>query len=71
MKLGLVREMRAKAGIPVWHRDDAGQGYALKLTTAALKAIAVDEGSEEAIATSKATRPTSRVLTLSANALRA
>jgi hypothetical protein len=56
VRLGLVREVRAKAGMPVWRRDD-GQSYALKLTTTALKAIAVDEGSEETIATSKATRP--------------
>src|SRR6516165_6151018 len=57
VKLGLVREVRAKAGMPAWRRDDAGQSYALKLTAAALKVIAVDEGSEEAITTSKATRP--------------
>jgi Protein of unknown function (DUF3489) len=54
VKLGLVREIRAKAGMPVWRRDDAGQTYAFKLTKVALRAIAVDEGSEEPIATSKA-----------------
>ena len=48
LKLGLVREVRAKAGMPVWRRDDAGLGYALKLTAAGLKAIAVDDGSDEA-----------------------
>src|SRR5271155_2334900 len=32
VKLGLVLEVRAKAGMPVWRRDDAGDGYALKLT---------------------------------------
>jgi hypothetical protein len=57
VKLGPVREVRAKAKMPVWRRDGAGQSYALKLTAAALNAIAVDEGSEVAIATSKATRP--------------
>jgi hypothetical protein len=41
IKLGLVREIRAKAGMPVWRRDDAGQGYALKLTAGGLNAIAV------------------------------
>jgi hypothetical protein len=56
VKLGLVREVRAKAGMPVWRRDD-GQIYAFKLTKAALKAIAVNEESEQAIATNKATRP--------------
>ena len=54
MKLGLVREVRAKAGMPVWRRDDAAQGYALKLTAAGLKTIAVDDGSDEAT-TSKET----------------
>jgi hypothetical protein len=44
---GLVREMRAKAGAPVWRRDDdAGLSYALRLTTAGTNAIAIDEGSE-------------------------
>jgi hypothetical protein len=50
VKLGLVREVRAKAGMPVWRRDDAAQGYALKLTAAGLKAMAVDDGSDEATA---------------------
>ena len=57
VKLGLAREIRAKAGMPVWRRDDAGQGYALKLTAAGLKAIAVDEGSEEAIEPSETPQP--------------
>jgi len=48
-KLGLVREIEAKAGAAIWRRDDAGQGYALKLTAAGLKATAVDEGSQDAI----------------------
>ena len=42
-KLGLAREIEAKPGAPTWCRDEAGQGYALKLTAAGLKAIAVDE----------------------------
>ena len=42
-KLGLAREIEAKPGAPIWRRDDAGQGYALKLTAAGLKAIAVAE----------------------------
>src|SRR5262249_16100552 len=46
---------------PFRSQDDAGQGYALKLTAAALEAIAVDEESEAAIATSKATRPQPRL----------
>jgi DNA-binding MarR family transcriptional regulator len=52
--LGLVREVRVKAGMPLWRREESGQSYALKLTAAGLKAIAVDDGSEEAIERSKA-----------------
>jgi hypothetical protein len=37
-KLGLAHEIEAKSGAPIWRRDDAGQGYALKLTAAGLKA---------------------------------
>ena len=41
---GLVKEIKAKPGAHVWRRDDAtGQAYALKLTTAGLKAIRVEE----------------------------
>jgi hypothetical protein len=50
VKLGLVREVRAKTEMPVWRRDEAGQSYALKLTAAGLKAITVDDGSEDAVA---------------------
>jgi Protein of unknown function (DUF3489) len=57
VKLGLAREIDAKPGAPIWRRDDAGQGYALKLTAAGLKAIAVDEGSPDAIEPSEAPRP--------------
>jgi hypothetical protein len=45
----LVREIKAKAGMPVWRRDDAGQGHALKLTAGGLNAIVVDEAPEQAI----------------------
>jgi Protein of unknown function (DUF3489) len=44
---GLVREIRAKAGAPVWRRDDdAGLSYALRLTAAGANVIAFDESSE-------------------------
>ena len=56
-KLGLVREIEAKRGAPIWRRDDAGQGYALKLTAAGLKAIAVDEISQDATDASEALQP--------------
>ena len=57
VKLGLAREIRAKPGTPIWRRDEAGLAFALKLTAAGLKAIAVDEGSEEAIEPSEAAQP--------------
>src|SRR5258708_28080704 len=56
-KFGLAREIEAKPGAPIWRRDDAGQGYALKLTTAGLKAIAVDEGSQDTIEPSETPQP--------------
>ena len=56
-KLGLAREIEAKPGAPIWRRDDAGQGYALKLTAAGLKAIAVDEGSQDTIEPSETPQP--------------
>jgi hypothetical protein len=41
---GLVKEVKAKLGSHVWRRDDAtAQAYALELTAAGLKTIAVDE----------------------------
>jgi hypothetical protein len=44
LEAGLLKEMRARAGAPIWRRDDeTGQTYALKLTAAGVKAIAVDE----------------------------
>jgi len=49
-RLGFVREIGAKAGAPIWRRDDAGHSYALKLTASGLKAIVVeDEGSQDTI----------------------
>jgi hypothetical protein len=56
-KLGLAREIGAKAGAPIWRRDDAGPGHALKLTAAGLKAIAVNEGSQDASEPSEAPQP--------------
>jgi hypothetical protein len=44
---GLVREIRARAGAPVWRRDDdAGLSYALRLTAAGANAIAIKVDSE-------------------------
>ena len=41
---GLAKEIKAKPGAHVWRRDDAnGQAYALNLTAAGLKAIAVED----------------------------
>ena len=42
---GFAKEIKAKTGAPVWRRDEqTGQGYALKLTAAGAKVIAIDEG---------------------------
>jgi hypothetical protein len=43
---GLAKEIRAKPGVPVWRQDEqAGLSFALKLTAAGVRAIAVDDGS--------------------------
>jgi hypothetical protein len=55
--LGFAREIEAKSGAPIWRHDDAGQGYAFKLTAAGLKAIAVDEESQDTIEPSDAPKP--------------
>jgi hypothetical protein len=57
MKLGFAREIEAKPGAAICRRDDAGQGYALKLTAAGLKALAVDAGSPDAIEPGEAPQP--------------
>jgi hypothetical protein len=57
VKLGLVREVRAKAGMPVWRRDNVGQNYAVKLTAKGLKALVVGDGSDDATSPSEAPQP--------------
>ena len=49
VKLGFAREIHAKPGTPLWRRDESGRSFALKLTAAGLKQIAVDEGPQDAI----------------------
>ncbi len=44
LEAGLVKEIRAKAGAPIWRRDEGtGHTYALKVTAAGAKAIAANE----------------------------
>jgi hypothetical protein len=44
---GFVKEVKAKAGNPIWRWDEeSGASYALKLTAAGAKAIAVDDTAE-------------------------
>src|SRR5271155_2956392 len=44
---GFVKEVKAKASDPIWRRDEeSGASYALKLTAAGAKAIAVDDAPE-------------------------
>ena len=57
MKLGFVREILAKLGTPLWRRDETGRSFALKLTAAGLKAIALDEGPQDAIESGEASQP--------------
>src|SRR5471030_148675 len=41
---GLAKEIKAKAGAPIWRRDgESDQAYALKLSAAGAKAIVLDE----------------------------
>jgi hypothetical protein len=41
---GLAKEIKAKAGAPIWRRDgDSNQAYSLKLSAAGAKAIAIGE----------------------------
>ena len=43
---GLAKEIKAKPGAPVWRQDEqAGQSFALKLTAAGVRAIAIDDRS--------------------------
>jgi hypothetical protein len=45
----LVREIKARPGMPAWRRDEAaGRFYSLKLTAAGLNAIAAEDGGVEA-----------------------
>jgi Protein of unknown function (DUF3489) len=44
---GFVKEVKAKAGDPIWRRDEESRAsYALKLTAAGAKTIAVDDVAE-------------------------
>src|ERR1700722_4647941 len=41
---GLAKEIKAKAGVPIWRRDaESDQAYSLKLSAAGAKAIATNE----------------------------
>jgi hypothetical protein len=43
---GLAKEIKAKRGAPVWRQDEqAGLSFALKLTAAGARAIAIDDSS--------------------------
>ena len=44
LEAGILKDIRAKAGAPIWRRDEEkGHTYALKLTVAGVNAIAIDE----------------------------
>jgi hypothetical protein len=44
LEAGLIKEIKTKAGVPVWRRDEeTGQLYSLKLSATGAKAIAASE----------------------------
>jgi len=53
---GLVRELKARAGMAIWRRDEGGQALSLKLTAAGLKAVRAS--SESAVAAKRSPRST-------------
>ena len=55
--LALPARIQAKPGTPLWRRDETGRSFALKLTAAGLKAIAVDERPKEANEPGEASQP--------------
>ena len=55
---GFIKEVKAKSGDPIWRRDEElGASYALKLTAAGAKAIAVDDAVAPEDAGEEGTRP--------------
>jgi hypothetical protein len=59
---GLVKEIIAKAGAPVWRRDEqAGRSYSLKLTAAGLKAARAESSNPLAVADAVETHGASKV----------
>ena len=69
---GLAREIKAKAGMEAWRRDEeTGQAYSLKLTDAGLKVIGADERNSQSIpstAVSPNTNEDSSKVKMAANA---
>jgi hypothetical protein len=58
---GLVKEIKAKAELPVWRRDgESSQAYALKLTAAGLKRIATAHEQDAATERQEPSSPESR-----------
>jgi cell wall-associated NlpC family hydrolase len=59
---GLAKETIAKAGMPVWRRDEeAGRSYSLKLTAAGFKAAAAKSSNPLAVAKADETPTASKV----------
>jgi Protein of unknown function (DUF3489) len=55
LEAGFAREIKARAGMAIWRRDEeAGHAYSLKLTGAGLKAIAVGETESQPSASTSA-----------------
>ena len=61
LKAGLVREIKGKAGMEAWRRDEeTGQAYSLNLTDAGLKAITADERGSQSIPSTSVPRNTNK-----------
>jgi hypothetical protein len=55
IEAGLVREVKAKKGAPVWRRDEEAHcDYALKLTATGLKAITAEAEAQDPISAARA-----------------
>jgi hypothetical protein len=61
LKAGLVREIKGRAGMEAWRRDEeVGQAYSLNLTDAGLKAIAGDERGSQSMPSTSVPRNTNK-----------
>ena len=56
IKRKLMRQIRSKEGMPVWHTDDAGRSFSLVILRAGRDAIGIEDGVEQNSETQNAAR---------------